>query len=73
MQQVQGPASSLLWHGFGPWPGNFHMPKAQPKKKKEKEKKKKKHRGEKTVFTLVISYLNSYFISMVTVLGSMST
>ena len=23
---------SLLWHGFNPWPGNFHMPQAWPKK-----------------------------------------
>ena len=21
---------SLLWHGFHSWPGNFHVPKAQP-------------------------------------------
>ena len=25
----------LLWPGFGPWPGNFHMLWAQPKKKKD--------------------------------------
>ena len=25
---------SLLWRGFDPWPGNFHLPKEQPKKKK---------------------------------------
>ena len=25
---------------FPPWPGNFHMPWAQPKKKKKKKKKK---------------------------------
>ena len=24
---------SLLWLRFSPWPGNFHMPQAQPKKK----------------------------------------
>ena len=24
----------LLWHRFNPWPGNFHMPQAGPKKKK---------------------------------------
>ena len=24
---------SLLWHGFSPWPGNFHMVWARPKKK----------------------------------------
>ena len=23
----------LLWHGFDPWPGNFHMPGMQPKNK----------------------------------------
>ena len=21
----------LLWHGFDPWPGKFHMPQAGPK------------------------------------------
>ena len=25
---------SLLWHGFYPWPRNFHILWAQPKKKK---------------------------------------
>ena len=24
---------SLLWHGLDPWPGNFHIPQAQPKNK----------------------------------------
>ena len=24
----------LLWHGFSPWPGNFHMPQEWQKKKK---------------------------------------
>ena len=27
---------SLLWRGFDPWPGNFHMPQAWPKKKRIK-------------------------------------
>ena len=27
---------SLLWHGFNPWPKNFCMPWARPKKKKKK-------------------------------------
>ena len=37
-QWVKDPALSLqwlwllLWHGFDPWPRNFHMPWAQPKK-----------------------------------------
>ena len=35
---------SLLWHGFSPWPGNFHMPWAWPKKKKKKKKKKERKR-----------------------------
>ena len=26
----------LLWHGFDPWPRNFHMPWERPKKKKKK-------------------------------------
>ena len=40
-QWVKGPAlsllwlRSLLWHGFSPWPGKFHMPLAQQKKKKK--------------------------------------
>ena len=33
----------LLWHGFDPWPGNFHMPWVLPKKKKER----KEYRREK--------------------------
>ena len=36
-QQVKDPAVPLLWlgwllwHKFYPWPGNFHMPLAEPK------------------------------------------
>ena len=26
---------SLLWFRFDPWPGNFHMPEAWPKKEQE--------------------------------------
>ena len=26
---------SLLWPGFSLWPGNFHLPRVQPKKKKK--------------------------------------
>ena len=43
-QQVKDPAlsllglGSLLWCGFHPWPGNFHMPWAQPKRTKERKK-----------------------------------
>ena len=42
---VKGPALSLqrhgalLWHRLDPWPGNFHMPQAWPKKEKKKKKK----------------------------------
>ena len=38
VQQVKDPVlpllwlRSLLWHRFDPWPGNFCMPQAQPKK-----------------------------------------
>ena len=28
---VKDPAWSLLWLGFNPWPGNFHMLQARPK------------------------------------------
>ena len=27
---------SQMWLRFDPWPGNFHMPRVQPKKKKKK-------------------------------------
>ena len=30
---VKDPAWSLLWLGFDPWPGNFHMPRERPKKR----------------------------------------
>ena len=32
-QWVKDPVLSLLWRRFDPWPGNFHMPQARPKKK----------------------------------------
>ena len=28
---VKDPVLSLPWHAFDPWPGNFHMPRVQPK------------------------------------------
>ena len=43
VQHVKDPAlslqqlGSLLWHGFAPWPGNFHMLQMQPKKKQKKK------------------------------------
>ena len=56
-QQVKDPALSLPWlgpllrSGFDPWPGNIHVPQAQPKKKegkrKNKRKKKNRRRGER--------------------------
>ena len=27
----------LLWLGFDPWPGNFHMPQIQPKQKQKQK------------------------------------
>ena len=32
IQWVKDLALSLLWHRFDPWPGNFHVPQAEPKK-----------------------------------------
>ena len=32
------------WHGFDPWPKDFHMPQVQPK---QKEKKKERKEGRK--------------------------
>ena len=40
---------SLLWHGFDPWPGNFHLWWAQPKKKKEKEEYLRNISGERNL------------------------
>ena len=31
----------LLWCGFKPWPGNFHVLQMQPKKKKKRERENK--------------------------------
>ena len=36
VQLVKDP---VLWCRFDPWPGNFHMPQAWPKKQKERKKK----------------------------------
>ena len=33
VQQIKDPALSLRWRRFDPWPGNFYMVQAQPKKK----------------------------------------
>ena len=32
---------SLLWHRFQPWPRNFHMPWAWPKRKKKSSVKRR--------------------------------
>ena len=36
VQQAKDLALSLLWLGFDPWPGNFHMLSAQGQKKIKK-------------------------------------
>ena len=51
-QQVKDPALSLLWHRFDPWPGNFRMLWAWPKKKKKKKKNHKVLCSEDTDFSL---------------------
>ena len=33
----QQPLGSLLWRGFSPWPRNFHILQAWPKKEKRKK------------------------------------
>lgn len=47
--RIKDPVLSLLWNGFSPWPGNFHMLHVQPKKKKEEEKDRQLHHP-RTVF-----------------------
>ena len=47
MAVVKDSALSLLWLGFDPWPGNFCMSRAWPKKKKKKKKKEKEKREKK--------------------------
>ena len=39
---VRDPTLLLLWLRFNPWPRNFHIPWAQPKKKEKGRKKNKK-------------------------------
>ena len=41
----------LLWHGFDPWPKNFHMPWLWPKKKKKEEEEEEEKKAEKTIQT----------------------
>ena len=39
-QEFKNPLLSLLWFMLDPWPPNFQLPEAQPKKKKWKKKVK---------------------------------
>ena len=39
----------LLWRGFDPWPGNFHMLQVQPNKKLKEDPKGWGHWAELTV------------------------
>ena len=34
----------LLWHGFNPWPRNFHRPPVRQIRKKKKERKKERRK-----------------------------
>ena len=43
-QGVKDPVLSLLWHRFGPWPRNFHLPQLCGLKKKKGKKKKEKNK-----------------------------
>ena len=53
---VKDSALSLLRHGFYPWPGNFHMPQAWPKKKKKRKKQKLiELKGKKNSFTIKVA------------------
>ena len=53
---VKGPALSLLWRRFDPWPRKFLMPRAQPKKQQQQQqqqqKKKKKEKKKENGATL---------------------
>ena len=49
---------SLLYHGFDPWPGNFHMPQAQPKKG-EKMSVNMKHITELSKWYFSLVYLSN--------------
>ena len=37
----------LLWHRFDPWPRDFHMPRAWPKKKERKGGREEGREGER--------------------------
>ena len=52
------PLRSLLWHGFNPWSGNFHLAWAQSKKQKmKKEKRQEEEEDEEEEEGLVSSNL----------------
>ena len=57
---------SLLWYRFNPWPRNFHVLQAWPKKKK---KKKKKHPTKTQTLQFFIynnhTYTNIYYIFLI--------
>ena len=42
---VKDPVLLLLWQGFSPWPGDFHMPQAQPKNWPGREREPMKNAG----------------------------
>lgn len=47
----------LLWHWFSPWPRNFHLPWAQPKKKKKKKVYIHKNNHYENSIVLVVFHL----------------
>ena len=46
-QQVKDLVLLLLWLGFHPWPGNFYMPRAWPKKNKKTKPKNQQEKSHK--------------------------
>lgn len=42
-QQVKDPALLLLWQGFDPWPGNFHVPRVKKGRREERKGERINH------------------------------
>ena len=49
---VRDSVLSLLWLGFDPWPRNFQMLKAWPKKKKKERERVRRSKNSGTAFLL---------------------
>lgn len=77
LQCVRDPAlsleqfGSLLWHRFEPWPWNFHMSQAWPKRKKKMVPTFQMVEAEKYLPLIVLSVYSVFLIFEGDVIGSL--